>query len=145
MKDRVLRGFCTFVWVALLAFLLNACGSTSGVLGVEWGQGDQPHASKRGKKAGKGPPAHAAAYGQRVEHHYRYYYSAHVYYDVDRKLYFFPQKEKWLAATGLPRRIRISYDDYVTIVMESDRPYHAFKQHKSQYPPGHRKKKAIKG
>ena len=41
----------------------------------------------------------------------------------------------------LPSAIRLEFAHYVTIELESDKPYEYFSEHKKQYPPGQVKKK----
>jgi hypothetical protein len=41
----------------------------------------------------------------------------------------------------LPSAIRLVSAHYVTIELETDKPYEYFPEHKKQYPPGKMKKK----
>jgi len=45
---------------------------------------------------------------------------------------------------SLPQDTLLQLDDYVTIDMETDKPYTMFKEHKHKYPPGQLKKKKKK-
>ena len=85
-----------------------------------------------------GPPDHAKAHGYRAKHTYRYYPSAQAYYDVDRKAYFFLEGDKWQVSVSLPISLKAKLGDYVTIGMDSDRPYTRFEEHRRSYPPGQR-------
>ena len=85
----------------------------------------------KGKKAG--PPQHAKAHGYRAKHSYRYYPSANAYYDVERKAYFYLEGSNWQIGVALPDTLSMSLGKYVTIEMESDRPYTQFEEHKRQY------------
>jgi hypothetical protein len=40
--------------------------------------------------------------------------------------------------------MRVQLGDYVSIEMDTDRPYTKFKEHKKKYPPGQLKKKKKK-
>jgi len=42
---------------------------------------------------------------------------------------------------SLPQGIRLQLGDYVTIEMDTDKPYIQFEEHKRKYPPGQLKKK----
>ena len=90
-----------------------------------------------------GPPAHAKAHGLRRKYAYSYYPDSSVYFDRDRKLYFYLQAGSWQVGTSLPSSIRIAGTP-VSLSMDSDKPYVEFDTHKAKYPPGHKKKK-IKG
>jgi hypothetical protein len=88
-----------------------------------------------------GPPAHAKAHGYRAKHTYRYYPSAQAYYDVDRRAYFYLEGGKWRVSVSLPMSLKARLGEYVTIGMDSDRPYTRFDEHRKSYPPGQMKKK----
>ena len=66
----------------------------------------------------------------------RYYPSAQAYYDVERKMYFCLEGDNWRVSVSLPVSLQAKIGDYVTIGMESDRPYTAFEEHRSRYPVG---------
>jgi hypothetical protein len=64
----------------LFIFYLNACRTTGGGIGVDWGnvpeqKSPPPSYDSHGKYKSKrnGPPAHAPAYAYRAKHRYRYY------------------------------------------------------------------------
>jgi len=59
---------------------------------------------------------------------------------VNRKIYFYLEGNKWRVSGSLPGGIRLGYEDYVTIEMDSDRPYTLIEEHKRKYPPGQMKK-----
>ena len=85
----------------------------------------------KGKKAG--PPQHAKAHGYRAKHTYRYYPSAKAYYDVERKSYFYLEGNNWRVGVSLPDNLNVRLGNYVTIGMDSDKPYTSFEVHKRQY------------
>jgi hypothetical protein len=85
----------------------------------------------KGKKAG--PPPHAKAHGYRAKHTYRYYPSANAYYDVERKSYFYLEGNNWRVGVSLPDNLNVRLGSYVTIGMDSDKPYTSFEEHKRQY------------
>ena len=97
------------------------------------------HKHKKG-----GPPAHAPAHGYRAKHKYRYYPSCSVYYDSGRRLYFYLRGDNWKVGASLPNSLRVGLGDYVSIEMDTDKPYKHHKEHKTKYPPGQLKKKNKK-
>jgi hypothetical protein len=88
------------------------------------------------KNENSGPPDHAKAHGYRAKHTYRYYPSAQAYYDVERKMYFYLEGDNWRVSVSLPVSLQAKIGDYVTIGMDSDRPYTAFEEHRRNYPVG---------
>jgi len=92
-----------------------------------------------------GPPPHAKAYGRRAQHRYYYYPDASVYFDLDRKSYFYLEGTSWRAAVELPREIRVRLGSSVTMELDTDKPYSHYGDHKKKYPPGQLKKKKNKG
>ncbi|MEW6593336.1 MAG: hypothetical protein AB1413_00540 [Thermodesulfobacteriota bacterium] len=93
---------------------------------------------------GHGPPPHAPAHGYRAKYGYRYYPSVSVYFDVNRKLYFYLQNGDWKVGVSLPDNLRLKLGDSVTIEMDSDKPYTEFQAHKAKYPPPGQVKKNNK-
>lgn len=90
------------------------------------------------------PPAHAPAHGRRVQQrfHYHYFPNAQVYFDLDRRLYFYISANRWKVSVSLPEYFRRRLDDQrVLLEMEIAKPYQEFHRHKKQYPPGLAKKK----
>ena len=86
------------------------------------------------KNKNSGPPDHAKAHGYRAKHTYRYYPSAQAYYDVDRRAYFYLQGDEWRVSVSVPISLKAKLGDYVTIGMDSDKPYTGFEDHKRKYP-----------
>jgi len=85
----------------------------------------------KGKKSG--PPQHAKAHGYRAKHTYRYYPAANAYYDVERKSYFYLEGTNWRVGVSLPDNLNVRLGNYVTIGMDSDKPYTSFEAHRRQY------------
>jgi hypothetical protein len=92
------------------------------------------------KKKHHGPPSHAPAHGYRAKYQYRYYPSSNIYFDVDRKLYFFLQGGNWEFAASLPFNLIPKLGSHVSIEMEIERPYLFNKEHRTKYSPGQVKK-----
>jgi hypothetical protein len=91
-----------------------------------------------------GPPPHAKANGNQAKRFYRYYPSATVYFDTYRKAYFYLEGGNWRMSLSLPQDIGFRLGDYVTIEMDTDKPYTRYEEHKRKYPPGQLKKKKKK-
>lgn len=82
----------------------------------------------------KSPPPWAPAHGKRAQHNYYYYPSAHVYFDLDRKIYFFLKDGIWKTALSLPRFILLSPKDFIKLELDTDSPFKYFHEHKKKYP-----------
>ncbi|MBW2058223.1 MAG: hypothetical protein JRJ26_12080 [Deltaproteobacteria bacterium] len=112
--------------------LFSGCGIEGG--GVVIGSPGHPPPKS-------GPPPWAPAHGYRAKHRYRYYPKHYVYFDLTRKVYFYLDGDRWKVSVHLPGRIDLAYASYVTLEMETDKPYEHFSEHKRKYPPGQMKKK----
>ena len=121
-------------------FLLSLCACQIKSAGVHIGDEPEPAVVAKSKPRG-GPPAHAPAHGYRAKHHYRYYPSCYVYFDISRKCYFYLSGDSWKVSASLPSHMRVQLGEYVSIEMDTDKPYTKFKDHKKKYPPGQLKKK----
>jgi hypothetical protein len=123
----------------LLLFIVS-CGVNKA--GVQIG-GDQDVYVKPHKN---GPPPHAPAHGYRAKHAYRYYPAVEVYFDVAKKVYFYFEGSNWKVSASLPRHLAIRLGDYVTLEMDTDKPYSQHGKYKKHYPPGqkHKDKKWAK-
>lgn len=106
---------------------------------TKYSKKDHKHKHKKGKA-----PAHAPAHGYRAKHHYRYYPSCSVYYDSGRKLYFYLKGDHWQIGASLPRSIRATLGDYVSLELDTGKPYTYHADHVKKYPPGKKKKKKKK-
>ena len=114
------------------------------VLGCAGGSviiGDSPPPRSGPPVYEKGPPPWAPAHGYRAKHRYRYYPSSSVYFDTGRGLYFYYQGGAWQVSVSLPTSIHIAVGDYVTLEMDTDRPYVHHGDVVRRYPPGHTKNK----
>jgi hypothetical protein len=145
MKHNIMVKLLISLICVFFIFSFSAFKTTGEDIDIGWGpesKGSHPIVSK---KVGKGsPPPHAPAYGYRAKYTYRYYPSACIYFDASRKTYFYLEGNNWRMSLSLPQDTRLQLDDYVTIEMETDKPYTMFKEHKRKYPPGQLKKKKKK-
>ena len=133
--------YYTTVLLFLVTTLLTACATPNGGnISVDWGN-TQAHKEPAKTKVYKknGPPSHAPAHGYRAKHSYRYYRNEHAYYDTHRNLYFYLEGDGWRIAASLPSHIKLS-NDYVTVELETDKPYEHYEEHTEKYPPGQMKK-----
>jgi hypothetical protein len=58
-----------------------------------------------------------------------------------RGLYFYYERGAWQVSVSLPTHIHITVGDYVTLEMDTDRPYTYHSDVVRRYPPGQAKKK----
>jgi hypothetical protein len=82
----------------------------------------------------KSPPPWAPAHGVRAKYRYRYYPSSYVYYDIERKLYFYLVDGIWKSKAKLPPAFLPVPGYSVIIELETGKPYKYFKTHKKKYP-----------
>ena len=133
MKRDALRLIIVLCLGFLQLCLLPSCAVKRG--GVMVGSPAPPPPSKK-----SGPPPWAPAHGHRAKYRYRYYPNHYIYYDVERRVYFYIEGDGWHVSAQLPQSIHIQYADYVTIEMDTGKPYEYFSAHKKTYPPGNAKK-----
>ncbi|WP_455220751.1 hypothetical protein [Kaarinaea lacus] len=111
-------------------------------IGIKIGDGGSEPVKSSAKK--NGPPDHAPAHGYRAQHKYYYYPDSHVYFDTGRSMYFYLSDGAWKVSASLPGSLKVSLGSHVSIEMDSDKPYSKYSEHRSKYPPGHRKAKQAK-
>jgi len=87
-----------------------------------------------------GPPPWAPAHGRRAKYQYYYYPDVSVYFDTGRKIYFYYQNNQWQVSASLPSGIHITVGEYVTLGMDTDKPYQFHSDVVKSYPPGQLKK-----
>lgn len=129
---------CGMILVLVVSILLIGmtvgCYSTGVVVETEPVYREAPQAHP------PGPPPWAPAHGHRSKHRYWYYPASSVYYEVDRKVYFYYSGGQWRVSVSLPAGLRIDVRDYVTLEMDTPRPYHYHSEVAKRYPPGQLKK-----
>jgi hypothetical protein len=136
------------ICLAIGFFIIGFNGNVfaGGSFSIKWGKGsesDQPKAAQQHKK--QGPPAHAPAHGYRAKHKYRYYPSRSVYYDNGRGLYFYLKGDSWQVGASLPSSLLVGLGDYVSMELDTDKPYVHHKEHKKKFPAKKAHKKKKKG
>ena len=83
-----------------------------------------------------GPPPWAPAHGRRArEARYRYYYypSSGVYVNIQTGSYFYLNGGNWQVAMSLPSTVILDTNNYVSLELETDRPYLYYESHKAKY------------
>lgn len=90
------------------------------------------------ESAGGGPPPWAPAQGRRAqEAQYRYYYhyypASGVYMNVSTGGYFYLSGGSWQVAMTLPSTVMLDTSNYVSLELETDRPYLYYNEHKIKY------------
>ena len=146
MSNKNLKGVTIFFTIFSLAVFLSSTVLAGGSFSIKWGNNKEPENNQmnntyKHKKKG-GPPPHAPAHGYRAKHSYYYYPASEVYFDSARGMYFYLSGRNWQMSANLPVDLKLRLGDHVTIQMDSDKPYVKHAEHKSNYPPGHRKDKS---
>ena len=133
-------GFKKIIFLLAIAFFLfssGACRTTKGPVGFEWEQGvgygyHYEVKKPKNKRLLPNTPTH----GYQAKYQYRYYPNCSVYYDDYKKLYFYLERLTWQNSASLPKDIQKRLDDYVTIEMDTDKPFINYEEHKRKYCPG---------
>jgi hypothetical protein len=75
--------------------------------------------------------------GAEAAYHYEYYPDAFVFYDLDRRIYFYRPDGQWLEATELPKYITQNIGHPVSLEMNTAQPYVYEREVMGRYPhPG---------
>lgn len=132
------------IMAGLILLFAFGCASTRGGVGYEWGSNEPVHHPETKVSSQHGPPDHAPAHGYRAKRSYRYYAAKEVYYDAERRIYFYIEGGIWKSGISLPYHIEVSLGKYVTVELDSDTPYayHQKQKHQKNHkvPPGQAKK-----
>jgi hypothetical protein len=118
------------------ALILAGCTTNgrSPHVGVSIGGGAPPPVIVEGRRGG--PPPWAPAHGHRAKearHHYYYYPTSGVYMNVSTGGYFYLNGGAWQVAMTLPSTVVLDTGNYVSLELETDRPYLYFDEHKVKY------------
>ena len=144
LAKRFFTGLAVGFFIVSTIFLDSCAPKKIKVIYEKDGDSEYSEVKHKHKHKKKGPPAHAPAHGYRAKHQYRYYPSSSVYYDGDRKIYFYLKGDNWEVEATLPNSIRLKLGDYVSIEMNTDKPYTHYADHVKRYPPGQMKKNEKK-
>jgi uncharacterized protein YcfL len=83
-----------------------------------------------------GPPPWAPAHGRRAkEVRYRYYYypASGVYVNVSTGSYFYLNGGTWQMAMTLPSTVVLDRSNYVSLELDTDRPYLYYDEHRVKF------------
>jgi hypothetical protein len=67
-----------------------------------------------------------------------------IYYNLDRKVYYYYYEGQWRIASSLPHNVKIR-GDYVELGMDTDKPFRYHREVEKKYPPGQMKDKDKRG
>jgi len=144
-RDSAKRLFSFLAAGIFVIVMISLIGCVGSKVKAEYENKDKTKYSKKDYKHKKGKLSkHARAHKRRGKHHYHYYPSSSVYYDRDRRLYFYLSQARWEAGSSLPRSIRAGLGDYVKLELNTGMPYTYHADHYKQYPPGKKKMKKDK-
>ena len=137
MNYKFTKRLIIFFAIGFFIIAFNGNGFAGGSISIQFGKGsDSGNAPVAEKHKKQGPPAHAPAHGYRAKHEYRYYPSRSVYHDADRGLYFYLKGDNWEVGASLPSSLRVGLGDFVSMELDTDKPYVHHAEHVKQYPPG---------
>lgn len=125
----------------ILVLILTCLFIFTGCQGMSIVIGDDPHKEAPSEYKDEGPPPWAPAHGYRAKYKYRYYPASRVYYEEGSGVYFHYKDGQWQISASLPVAIRIDVNDFITLEMNTDRPYEYDHEVVKRYPPGQLKKK----
>ena len=128
-----------YVVLAIFLFVpLSGCRTAAGIF-----IGNTPPAPVHAPAPSyeEGPPPWAPAHGNRAKHNYRYYPYQGIYFEEKTGVYFYFSDGRWHMSVSLPTSIRITVNDFVTLDMDTDKPYEYHNDVVKKYPPGQMKKK----
>ena len=63
---------------------------------------------------------------------YLYYPSIEVYFDVERKVYYYPEDSGWHKSSKPPTTF-YKRGSHVSVEMDTDKPYRDFDKHRAKY------------
>ena len=110
-----------------VSFVIGFCLIVFNSIGIAGDSG----AIQQKEQSGIESPATAS----KQTYSYQYYPSSSVYYDIHRRLYFYPEDHNWKIFASLPGNLERKLGDYVKIEMENDKPYLDNDKHAKKFPP----------
>ena len=81
------------------------------------------------------PPAGIAYYD------YWYYPDVQVYFDIDRRVYFYLSNSRWVEVRVLPPSLRARLGGYIPLHSRYRQPYVEYREHSIKYPPRYREER----
>ena len=128
----------------ILVFFLLLLFAFAGCQGMGFTISNRPHPEVYSADKDTGPPPWAPAHGRRPKYTYRYYPGSRVYYEGGRGVYFYYRDGQWRVSASIPVEIRIDVNNFVSLEMDTDRPYEYDDEVVKRYPPGQLKKEDKK-
>jgi hypothetical protein len=135
-KENYWRKLITVLFITL-PFVFTGCQGMSIMIG------NGPHPEDSSVYRETGPPPWAPAHGYRAKYRYRYYPASRVYYEERSGVYFHYREGQWRMSASLPIEIRIDVNNFVSLEMNTNRPYEYHHEVVKRYPPGQLKKKGM--
>src|SRR4030043_379455 len=105
----------------MMSSFLVIIGFSLQVGGCAFRAGDPPAPVYAPPPSESGPPPWTPAHGHRAKHHYYYYPESHLYFDLERRLYFYFSGGGWQASVSLPSGFQLRTGEYVSLDMDTDR------------------------
>ena len=137
LKNRMFVGFVIGLCLVVSSSLVVA-GDSGGISQKEPSGIKSPYTAGKIKDESLTNQSTLVEYSQKYL--YRYYPECSVYYDINRKLYFYPENDNWKIFAILPEDLKRKLDHYIEIEMENDKPYTENEKHVKKYPPQDSKK-----
>jgi len=135
MDSKNIYKFGILIFALFLFVSLSGCRTVAGIYLGNTSPAPAPSYAE-------GPPPWAPAHGNRAKHMYRYYPYHGIYFEEKSGVYFYMSDGRWHASVSLPLSLRITVNDFVTLDMDTDRPYEYHNDVTKKYPPGQQKKKS---
>ena len=138
-----MKRFLIYLSIGFFIFSIGANCYAGGSFKISWGGGDHQDDGHYHKKKG-GPPPHAPAHGYRAKYKYRYYPDSRVYHCAEKGVYFWLRGDDWEVGASLPLNLQNSLTNYVSLELDTEKPYVHHAEHARNYPVKKLKKKHKK-
>ena len=138
-----MKRFIVCLSIVSFIFFYGISCFAGGSFTIRWGGGESPKEKQFHKKKG-GPPPHAQAHGYRSKYKYRYYPNCKVYHCAEKGLYFWLKGDDWEVGASLPNYLQNSLGGFVSLELDTDKPYIHNAEHVKKHPPRKLKKKHKK-
>jgi hypothetical protein len=141
VAPRILKNSISFLATIIFVFLFAGGAFGDDINSVKITKDNEREFGqiKERYKHQNGPPAHAPTYGLRAKYQYRYYPRCRVYYYVEKGVYFYLKGKNWEVAISLPDHLKNDLGEYVSLELDTDKPYLFNKEHIKKYSSVKRK------
>ena len=75
----------------------------------------------------------APDYSSNLKNLYRYYPSGSIYYHINKGVYYYQRGDMWVSSLSIPAVLGAYIDSYVTLEMDTDKPYKSHNAVKKKY------------